>query len=48
MSDLKVSVSSSTLGVNNTLGDTLAVKVGQLVDESKVLEETITDDREEG
>ena len=30
--DLEVTVGSSTLGVDNTLGDTLAVKVGQLVD----------------
>lgn len=30
---------SGSLGVDDTLGDTLAVKVGQLVDEVKVLEQ---------
>jgi len=32
-------VGSSSLGVDNTLGDALAVKVGQLVDERKILKE---------
>ena len=47
VSDLEVSVGSSTLGVDNTLGDTLTVKVGQLVKEGKVLEEAIRVNRDE-
>lgn len=37
MGNLKVTVGSSSLGVDNTLGDTLTVKVGQLVDQSEIL-----------
>jgi hypothetical protein len=35
----KISMSSSTLGVHNALGDTLAVKVRKLVNEMEILEE---------
>ena len=38
---------TGTLGVDNTLGDTLTVKVGQLVKEGKVLEEAIRVNRDE-
>jgi len=39
----KVSVCSGTLGVDDTLGDTFAVEVGNLVDEVEVLEKDRTE-----
>lgn len=35
--NLKVTMGSSSLGVDNTLGDTLTVKVGQLINQSEIL-----------
>jgi len=37
--DLKVAVGTGTLGVDDTLGDALAVKVGELVNQVEVLQE---------
>ena len=37
VSDFKVAVSCSTLGVNNSLGDSLTSEMGQLVEEVEVL-----------
>ncbi len=39
MGDLEDSVGSSTLGVNDALGDALAVKVGEEVNQVEVLQE---------
>ena len=38
MCDLKLAISTGTLGVDNALWDTFAVKVGELVDQVEVLE----------
>ena len=37
--DLELSVCTGTLGVHNTLWDTLAIKVGEQIDQVEVLEE---------
>lgn len=36
--NLKLSISTGTLGVDNALWDTLAVEMGELVDQVEVLE----------
>ena len=41
-SSTNLSISSSSLGMDDTLGDALAVKVGEQVDEVEVLEEQRT------
>jgi hypothetical protein len=42
MSDLKVSMSCSTLGVDSTLGNTLTIEMGELVDQVEVLKKNGT------
>ena len=39
MSDLEVSVSSGTFGVNHTLRDPLSIEVSHLIDEDDILEQ---------